>query len=201
MVKTFYLMRHGETLFNTQKRVQGACDSPLTERGLSQTASVRDYFKDKGIHFEAVYSSTQERATDTAKIVGDTDTVTQLKGIKEMNFGTFEAQPEMLLPKHRPGARSFEDLLVPYGGEDIRQVGKRVQETLLETMAEHHTPCLFVSHGAAMWGLIQYLDITLPDGVRFSNCAITRWELDGQDLQLQEVVLPSEDFATYRLDR
>ena len=31
-----YLMRHGETLFNTQKRVQGWCDSPLTENGILQ---------------------------------------------------------------------------------------------------------------------------------------------------------------------
>ena len=29
-----YLIRHGETLFNTQKRVQGWCDSPLTENGI-----------------------------------------------------------------------------------------------------------------------------------------------------------------------
>lgn len=51
--------------------------------------------------------------------------VTQLKGIKEMNFGEFEAQPEFLLPKFRAGANSFEDLLVPFGGEDIVTVGKR----------------------------------------------------------------------------
>ena len=84
--------------------------------------------------------------------------VTQLKGIKEMNFGSFEAQPEHLLPKHRPGSRSFEDLLVPYGGEDIREVGQRVLKTVLEK-AEAHTKdgaenLLFVSHGAALWGLI-----------------------------------------------
>ena len=77
--------------------------------------------------------------------------VTQLKGIKEMNFGSFEAQPEHLLPKHRPGSRSFEDLLVPYGGEDIREVGQRVLKTILEK-AEAHTKdgaenLLFVSHG------------------------------------------------------
>ncbi|WP_165437759.1 histidine phosphatase family protein, partial [Streptococcus ruminantium] len=34
MAKTIYLMRHGETLFNTQKRVQGWSDSPLTEKGI-----------------------------------------------------------------------------------------------------------------------------------------------------------------------
>lgn len=104
-----YLMRHGETLFNTQKRVQGWCDSPLTENGIWQAEEAKQYFAKKGISFDAVYSSTQERATDTAKIVAPEYTVTQLKGIKEMNFGSFEAQPEHLLPKHRPGTRSFED--------------------------------------------------------------------------------------------
>lgn len=200
MGKTIYLMRHGQTLFNTQNRVQGACDSPLTEQGVAQAKAVGDYFRQEGINFEAIYSSTQERATDTAKLVGQTQDVTQLKGIKEMNFGIFEAQPEMLLPKHRPGARSFEDLLVPYGGEDIRQVGQRVMETLIQTMTKHDQPCLFVSHGAAMWGLLQYLDIQLPQGARFSNCAITKWHLDGQDLQLREVILPTEDFSKYSID-
>lgn len=85
-----YLMRHGETLFNTQKRVQGWCDSPLTENGIWQAEEAKQYFAKKGISFDAVYSSTQERATDTAKIVAPEYTVTQLKGIKEMNFGSFE---------------------------------------------------------------------------------------------------------------
>ena len=87
-------MRHGETLFNTQKRVQGWCDSPLTENGICQAEQAKQYFAKKGISFDAVYSSAQERATDTAKIVAPEYTVTQLKGIKEMNFGSFEAQPE-----------------------------------------------------------------------------------------------------------
>ena len=39
-----YLMRHGETLFNTQKRVQGWCDSPLTENGICQAEQAKQYF-------------------------------------------------------------------------------------------------------------------------------------------------------------
>ena len=73
-----------------------------------------------------------------AKIVAPDYSVTQLKGIKEMNFGSFEAQPEHLLPKHRPGSRSLKISLVPYGGEDIREVGQRVLKTVLEK-AEAHT--------------------------------------------------------------
>ena len=71
-----YLMRHGETLFNTQKRVQGWCDSPLTENGILQAEQAKQYFAKKGISFDAVYSSTQERATDTAKIVAPDYSVT-----------------------------------------------------------------------------------------------------------------------------
>ena len=36
MKKTFYLMRHGKTLFNVRRKIQGACDSPLTEQGIIQ---------------------------------------------------------------------------------------------------------------------------------------------------------------------
>ncbi len=42
-----YLMRHGETLFNTQKRVQGWCDSPLTENGIWQAEQAKQYFAKK----------------------------------------------------------------------------------------------------------------------------------------------------------
>ena len=72
MTKTIYLMRHGETLFNTQKRVQGWSDSPLTERGIAQAQAVGQYFKEQGIVFTSAYSSTQERATDTLKSVSYT---------------------------------------------------------------------------------------------------------------------------------
>ena len=40
-----YLMRHGETLFNTLNRIQGWCDSPLTEKGQDQARQVRAYFE------------------------------------------------------------------------------------------------------------------------------------------------------------
>lgn len=194
-----YLMRHGETLFNTQKRVQGACDSPLTELGIEQAKLAKSYFEQEGIHFDAVYSSTQERATDTAKLVSGYEQVVQLKGLKEMNFGQFEAQPEMLLPKHRPGAISFEDLLVPFGGEDIRHVGVRVHETIQETLSQSQAEqMLMVSHGAAMWGLILELGITFPPGVYFSNCAICAFDVaeDGQ-LRLEKLILPTQDFEIH----
>ena len=108
-----------------------------------------------------------------------------------MNFGSFEAQPEHLLPKHRPGSRFFEDLLVPYGGEDIREVGQRVLKTVLEK-AEEHTKddaenLLFVSHGAALWGLIITMDLAFPEGVHFGNCV---YDYNQGQLELLQVIDP-----------
>ena len=45
-----YLMRHGQTLFNTLNRIQGWCDSPLTEKGREQARQVRAYFEKHDIH-------------------------------------------------------------------------------------------------------------------------------------------------------
>lgn len=41
MMKTLYLVRHGETLFNIQNKIQGWCDSPLTENGVAQAKKTR----------------------------------------------------------------------------------------------------------------------------------------------------------------
>ena len=63
MVKHLYLMRHGETLFNVRRKIQGWCDSPLTENGVKQAKAVREILKD--IPFDHYYSSTAERCCDT----------------------------------------------------------------------------------------------------------------------------------------
>lgn len=64
-----YLMRHGETLFNVEKRIQGWCDSPLTERGREQARAAGRYLRDRGVTFDHLYCSTSERASDTLELV------------------------------------------------------------------------------------------------------------------------------------
>lgn len=45
MKKTLYLMRHGQTLFNQQKKIQGWCDSPLTKQGIEQAKIAKEFLK------------------------------------------------------------------------------------------------------------------------------------------------------------
>ena len=71
MKKRLYLMRHGETLFNSQHKIQGWCDSPLTELGKKQANAARKYFEDNDIQFDYAYCSTSERCSDTLEIITD----------------------------------------------------------------------------------------------------------------------------------
>lgn len=54
MKKEFYIMRHGQTLFNVRKKIQGACDSPLTPEGIEQALKAKEYLKQ--INFDHYYS-------------------------------------------------------------------------------------------------------------------------------------------------
>ena len=81
-----------------------------------------------------------------------------------------------------------------YGGEDIREVGQRVLKTVLEK-AEEHTKdgaenLLFVSHGAALWGLIIFMDLAFPEGVGFGNCNVCVYDYNQGQLELLQVIDP-----------
>ena len=97
MKKTLYLVRHGQTIFNMRRKIQGWCDSPLTELGKAQAGVAAEYFRSHGITFDHAYSSTSERACDTLEILTPMP-YTRVKGLKEWNFGVFESESEDLNP-------------------------------------------------------------------------------------------------------
>ena len=190
MKKTVYLMRHGQTLFNVRKRIQGWCDSPLTEEGIRQAGYARRYFEDNQIPLDHAYSSTQERASDTLELVTDMP-YQRLKGIKEMNFGIYEGASEDLhQPRSYEGQRSFEDEYVKFGGESKNQVVERVEKTLIELLErDDHQNVLAVSHAAALYffTLKWYPEVTL-EKVRFSNCCILKWEYEAGQFTFVEAI-------------
>lgn len=91
---TFYIARHGKTVFNSLGKVQGWCDSPLTEEGESVASNLGKGLRD--VNFSAVYTSDLNRTKQTAQILlesqGQTNlTINELKGLKEACFGSFES--------------------------------------------------------------------------------------------------------------
>ena len=67
MKKDLYLMRHGQTLFNVRRRIQGWCDSPLTKQGIKEIENMAEQLKDYKI--DAAYTSPILRAKYTAQII------------------------------------------------------------------------------------------------------------------------------------
>lgn len=115
-MKTIYLTRHGQTLFNLQHKIQGFCDSPLTELGINQAKIAKEYFIREGIKLEEAHSSTSERAIDTLEILTELPFKTHKK-LKEWNFGTFEGEGEHLNPP-----LPYNDFFIQFGGEGQLEV-------------------------------------------------------------------------------
>src|SRR4029079_10322561 len=83
-----YLARHGETDWNAEHRLQGSTDTALNSTGLKQAAQLAESLK--GIHFDAVYSSTLRRSRDTAEIVRGATPLKTLAALNERSVGKFE---------------------------------------------------------------------------------------------------------------
>ncbi|WP_375178519.1 histidine phosphatase family protein [Enterococcus rotai] len=189
MKKTLYLMRHGETLFNQRKKIQGWCDSPLTEKGIKQAQIAGKYFADRNINFDSAYASTSERASDTLEQVTDMP-YKRIKGLKEWNFGRFESESESLNPP-----LPYGDFFVAYGGEEEFQFRERVSKSLLELMREAGETVLAVSHGASCRQFMRNWAHTseVDQKEALSNCCILKFEFEDDTFKLVEII--NHDFS------
>ena len=152
MGKKLYLVRHGETQFNVEHRVQGWCDSPLTARGREQARTVGGYFEERGIAFDHAYCSTSERASDTLELMTSMP-YTRLRGLKEMNFGKLEGLPDYLCAKTPEECVSY---YLPFGSDSSDWVRDRMVETLTQVMSQEGHECvLAVSHGGANYNFLR----------------------------------------------
>ncbi|WP_321973650.1 histidine phosphatase family protein [Paratractidigestivibacter sp.] len=190
-MSTLYMVRHGQTLFNVLRRKQGWCDSPLTELGIEQARAAGRWVADQGLVFDHVYSSTSERCCDTCELVVPGVPYERVKCLKEWNFGKFEGVTEDLNIQVPYG-----DFYVQFGGEDEVEFRNRLVEGVLELMRRPgHERVLMVSHGGAMSQVPRYFGDDYKnhtDMKRLPNCAICRYEFDGdKTLSLQEVIDPA----------
>ncbi|MFR1833540.1 MAG: histidine phosphatase family protein [Lachnospiraceae bacterium] len=186
MTKTLYLMRHGQTMFNAQHRIQGWCDSPLTDLGKRQAKAAGEYFRTHGITFDHAYCSTSERCSDTLELITDMP-YTRLKGLKEMFYGQLEGESERLSCKEPEKSITYYQ---QFGGDSSDVVKDRMMAVLQDIMErDGHESVLAVSHGAACFNFLRGIqDPTEELNKGFGNCTIFIYEYEWGIFSLKEVV-------------
>lgn len=187
MVKTLYLMRHGETMFNVQHKIQGWCDSPLTENGKQQALKAKEYFTSHHIIFDHAYCSTSERCSDTLELITDMP-YTRLKGLKENFYGELEGESERLNKHLTP--KDCETFYLQYGGESSNTVKDRMFNTLMTIMEkEDHQSVLAVSHSGACFNFLRAIQDPMEELKKgFGNCCIFVYEYENHQFRLKEVI-------------
>jgi probable phosphoglycerate mutase len=148
-----YLVRHGQTVWNQERRIQGHGDSPLTELGVRQAQAVAGLLADL-LRGEAgawrIVSSPLGRAAATAEVIGERLSlpVELDERLKEMSWGPHDGRLRRELEREHPDTfgRTNWAFDVP-DGETYDEVAARVGSWLSDLPPEPDRRVIAVSHG------------------------------------------------------
>lgn len=159
----FCLVRHGETPWNAERRIQGQTDIGLSDTGLAQATLAGRALAGQPV--AALYSSDLTRARSTAERIGACLGLAPVLApqFRERRYGIFEGLTyDQARAQHPDAYRAFETrdpaYGVPGGGESLVQMRARVAPAL-ETLAQAHPGELvvLVTHGGVLDILNRYL--------------------------------------------
>jgi broad specificity phosphatase PhoE len=172
-----YLVRHGETDWNRQRRIQGLTDIPLNDTGREQARRTGALLARRRWH--AVYSSPLSRASETAAIIADELGLPRpqaLAAVVERNYGEAEGLDFAGLDARFPGE-------VP-GRETREAVAARVVPALVELAERHRDEKLvIVSHGGAIRSVLGEVDPGVDHGM-ITNGSIHSFRYEDGSLRL-----------------
>ena len=182
------LVRHGETLWNQQGRMQGQHDSPLTPTGLHQARQLGRRLAN--VPFTALYSSDLGRAHQTARCIADStghEIVTD-GGLRERHFGIFEGLTNNEIKSRYPEdyelfARRDPEYVMS-GGESAAQFMRRVVVTLDRIAGAHNGDTIVVvTHGLVLDALYRTacnMALEIPRGFPLLNCSLNTFRRSPQ---------------------
>ena len=185
-------IRHGETAWNVDTRIQGQLDIPLSANGRWQAERLSAALQDEPI--KAIYASDLARAWETARYVSQSTGVvlTEEIGLRERGFGDFEgktfAEIAQQLPEQSMRWRKRDPTFAPAGGESLVDSTSRVLTAVNRLAAQHLGELIaLVAHGGVMDVLYRaaaHLDIQAPRTWTLGNAAINRllWTPEGLSL-------------------
>lgn len=181
------LIRHGETAWNAERRLQGHLDIGLNERGLAQAQALAAALA--GSAFDAVFASDLQRAWQTAQAVaaGRALTVQQDSALRERGYGSFEgllyADIAAAYPAEFAAWQSRDiDAVMPAGervAESFRQFYTRSLAAILAAAARYPGGSIaIVAHGGVLecaYRAARGLALGTPRDFSVLNCSINRF--------------------------
>ncbi len=149
-MKNLYFIRHGETVWNTEKRLQGQLDSSLTENGIQQIQSLLVELERLSIH--KIFTSPLGRAKSSTKIISEHFKLSYeiVDDLKERHFGNWQG----LLFDVLKSKEEFSSILLevnndkPKGGESGLNCAKRMHQYLMRQIErKSFNNILIMTHG------------------------------------------------------
>lgn len=149
------LVRHGQSTWNREHRIQGQLDPPLSEEGRAQAVQVGRRLRSR--QFAAFYASDLKRAFETAELIGEAVGLapSPAEGLREIYLGEWEGLNTDELAQRFPQAWALwtEEPswdVVP-GGEGAAPFEARVNQQIDSILARHeHGDVLVVTHGGVI---------------------------------------------------
>ena len=192
-MKTLYVLRHGQTDWNKQQKLQGITNTALNEEGVEQARKARTYIDTLPV--KEVWTSPLSRAIMTGVIAvkGRKLPFRVENGLRERNFGRYEARGALHDP-FPPHIVTFADMekMDDFDGETTMEAGKRFEEALIRVAENSQSDdILLLSHGGVLCAYLEYYyqthdipytqkDVTIP------NCSVSTFTYDGQ-LQIKHI--------------
>lgn len=190
-----YLIRHGETEWNTEKRLQGWKDSSLTQRGIESAEALYHHFSD--MEFRRVYSSPSMRAFKTAEIIlGEREVeIIADDNLREIALGQWEgktrAEIEQLDSDQYDHFWNAPHRYRPKDGEEFIQVQNRAMETIHNIVKENESGnILIVTHGITLKLILAYFEkrtlenLWDPPFIENTSVSLVRFEKDEAHIEL-----------------
>lgn len=158
-----YLVRHGETDWNIENKIQGQVDTELNAKGRQQAEELAWKLAQGDYQIGGIYTSAKKRACETARIIGDKLGMAPViqQGLEEINFGKWEGyrwkEVRELFPEEYQVWRNNRRCKVPPGGESYQQLLDRLLPALADIVKKERTNVLVVTHSAVIMTLLSYL--------------------------------------------
>jgi probable phosphoglycerate mutase len=187
------LIRHGETDWNVEKRIQGHTDIPLNETGRAQALAMA--FNAAHQRFHAIYSSDLVRTLETAKVLAQREDmeVKLLPQLRERHYGLFQGITA------EQGARVYPVAYAHYlardldydfeTGESLRMFAQRVEDAI-DWLVRHHSgqTIAAVSHSGVLDVVYRRATgrpLSTPRDFVIPNCALNWFHFDSQGWHLE----------------